>query len=193
MTPDDVRGAVVEAAREMLRLGLVSGTSGNVSARAGHEVLITPAGLPYERMTDDDLVALTMAGEPADGGREPSSERRVHLAIYAARPDVGAVVHTHSVHATAWSFLDEPLDTGTEELEAAAGGSVLTARFAPTGTGEIAAAATAALGDRRAVLLARHGVVAVGETPAAALATCAVLERQAQVAWLVRGAGNRGA
>jgi L-fuculose-phosphate aldolase len=186
VTPDELRSAVVEAAREMLRLGLVSGTSGNVSARDGDGVVITPAGLPYERMTEDDLVAVDMDGEPAEGQGEPSSERRVHVEIYAARPDAGAVVHTHSVHATAWSFLDEPLDTGTEELAAAAGGEVLTARFAATGTDEIAAAAVEALGDRRAVLLARHGVVAVGETPATALETCVALERQAQIAWLLR-------
>ena len=74
------------------------------------------------------------------------------------------MVHTHSVHATAWSFLGEPLDTGTEELETAAGGELLTALFAPTGTDEIAAAVVDALGDRRAALLARHGVVAVGAT-----------------------------
>jgi L-fuculose-phosphate aldolase len=186
VTADDLRSAVVEAAREMLRLGLVSGSSGNASARDGDEVLITPAGLPYERMTEDDLVGIGMDGEAAEGQREPSSERRVHLAIYAARPDVGAVVHTHSVHATAWSFTAEPLDTGTEELEADAGGEVLTARFAPTGSDEIAAAAVEALADRRAVLLARHGVVAVGDTPAAALATCVALERQAEIAWLLR-------
>jgi L-fuculose-phosphate aldolase len=186
VTPGDLRGAVVEAAREMLRLGLVAGTSGNASARHGDEVLITPAGLPYEQMTEDDLVAIGMDGEPAEGQLEPSSERRVHVAIYAARPDVRAIVHTHSVHATAWSFLDEPLDTGTEELEAAAGGAVLTARYSPTGSDEIAVAAVEALGDRRAVLLGRHGVVAVGETPAAALATCVVLERQAEIAWLLR-------
>ena len=171
----------------MLRLGLVAGTSGNASARDGDEVLITPARLPYEQMTEEDLVAIGMDGETAEGQREPSSERRVHLAIYAARPDVRAVVHTHSVHATAWSFTGEPLDTGTEELEAAAGGQVLTAGFAPTGTDELAAAAVEALGDRSAVLLARHGVVAVGATPAAALATCVALERQAQIAWLLRG------
>ena len=187
MSADDVRSAVVEAAREMLRLGLVSGSSGNASARDGDGVLITPAGLSYEQMTEDDLVAIGMDGEPAEGQREPSSERRVHVAIYAARPDVGAVVHTHSVHATAWSFTGEPLDTGTEELEAAAGGEVLTAAFAPTGTDEIAASVVEALGDRRAVLLARHGVVAVGETPAAALDTCVAVERQAQIAWLLRG------
>jgi L-fuculose-phosphate aldolase len=186
VTPAELRSAVVEAAREMLRLGLVAGTSGNASARHGDDVLITPAGLPYEQMTEDDLVAIGMDGEASEGQREPSTERRVHLAIYAARPDVSAVVHTHSVHATAWSFTGEPLDTGTEELDAAAGGAVLTARFAPTGTDEVAAATVDALGNRRAVLLARHGVVAVGDTPAAALATSIALERQAQIAWLLR-------
>jgi L-fuculose-phosphate aldolase len=187
VSADDLRSAVVDAAREMLRLGLVSGSSGNASARDGDELLITPAALPYEEMTEDDLVAIGMDGEAAEGQREPSSERRVHLAIYAARPDVGAVVHTHSVHAMAWSFIGEPLATGTEELAAAAGGEVLTARFAPTGLDEIAAAVVEALGDRRPVLLARHGAVAVGETPAAALATCVALERQAQIGWLLRG------
>jgi L-fuculose-phosphate aldolase len=187
VTGDDVRSAVVEAAREMLRLGLVSGTSGNVSARDGDSVIITPARLAYAKMTEEDLVVLGPGGEPAQGEREPSSERRVHLAVYGARPDAGAVVHTHSVHATAWSFLDEPLDTGTEELAAAVGGPVATSEFAPTGGDEIAAAAVSALGDRGAVLLGRHGVVAVGATPAEALARCVVVERQAQMAWLLRG------
>jgi L-fuculose-phosphate aldolase len=186
MTTEEIRTSIVEAAREMLRLALVSGTSGNLSARDGDEVIITPARLAYEEMAEDDLVALGPDGEHAEGGHEPSSERRVHLAIYAARPDAGAIVHTHSVHATAWSFLDEPLDTGTEELEIAVGGAVRISRFAPTGTDEIAEAAVEALGDRGAVLLGRHGVVGVGETPAAALAKCVVVERQAQLAWLLR-------
>jgi L-fuculose-phosphate aldolase len=150
-------------------------------------MLITPARLAYEAMTEDDLVALGADGEPLEeDAREPSSERRVHAAIYAARPDVGGVVHTHSVHATAWSFLDEPLDTATEELETATGGAVLTSRFAPTGTDEVASAAADALGERGAVLLGRHGVVGVGSTPAEALLRCVIVERQAQIAWLLR-------
>jgi L-fuculose-phosphate aldolase len=182
----DLRGAVVEAAREMLRLGLVTGTSGNVSARDGDSVLITPAALAYEAMSEEDVVELGADGEAVENDAGPSSERRVHMAIYAARPDVAAIVHTHSVHATAWSFLDEPLDTGTEELEAAVGGPVLTAPFAATGSDEIAVAAAEALGERGAVLLGRHGVVAVGASPAAALAAAVVVERQAQMAWLLR-------
>ena len=181
----ELRTAVVDAAREMLRLGLVTGTSGNVSARVGDCLLIPAAYLYYGQMTEADLVALGPNGDP-EGQAVPSSEWRVHVGIYRARPDVGAVVHTHSVHATAWSFNDEPLDTGTEELEAAAGGAVLTARYAPTGGEEIASAAADSLGERGAVLLGRHGVVGVGATPAEALATCVVVERQAQMAWLLR-------
>jgi L-fuculose-phosphate aldolase len=182
----DLRSQVVEAAREMLRVGLVSGTSGNVSAREGDSVVITPAASSYEQMSEEDLVVIGPDGEPGEGDGEPSSEWRVHVAIYAARPDVGAIVHTHSVHATAWSFNDEPLDTGTEEFEAATGGAVLTAPYAPTGSEEIAAAAAEGLGDRNAVLLGRHGVVGVGATAAEALTTCVVVERQAQLAWLLR-------
>jgi L-fuculose-phosphate aldolase len=181
-----LRAEIVEAGREMLRLGLVSGTSGNVSAREGERVHITPTRLPYARMTEADVVTLALDGSVVSGGREPSSEWRVHLAVYAARPDAGALVHSHSVHATAWSILGEPLDTGTEELEDAAGGAVLTAPFAPTGSGEIAASAVEALGERGAVLLGRHGVLARGSSPARALDVCAAVERQAQIAWLLR-------
>ena len=154
----------------MLRLGLVSGTSGNLSARDGDLVLITPSALPYESMTVDDLVTLSLAGAVVAGSRVPSSELRVHLAVYAARPEARALAHTHSEHATAWSHLGEPL------------GEVLTAPFAPSGSDEIAAAAVRALGDRDAVLLGRHGVLALGESPAAALEVCAAVERRARAA-----------
>jgi ribulose-5-phosphate 4-epimerase/fuculose-1-phosphate aldolase len=181
-----LRAELVGTAREMLRLGLVAGTSGNLSARDGDLIEITPSGLAYEEMTEDDLVTLAPDGRVIAGEREPSSEHRVHLAVYAARADARAIVHTHSVHATAWSFLGEMLDTGTEELEHTAGGGVRTAPFAPTGSDEIAARCVAALEGRRAALLERHGVVALGAMPAEALVTCQAVERQAQIAWLLR-------
>src|SRR6188474_2803359 len=136
-----LRSEVLRTAREMHRLGLVVGTAGNVSAREGDHVYITPKALPYEEMTEGDVVKMSLDGDLAGGGREPSSEHRVHLAIYAARPDVMAVVHTHSVHATAWSFLGETLDPGTKEFGLVAGGPVRTAPEAPPGTDEIARAA----------------------------------------------------
>ena len=181
-----LRADVVAAAREMHRLGLVVATSGNVSARDGEMVHITPTARDYEGMSEEDLVTLSLAGEILAGEREPSSERRVHLAVYAARPEVAAVVHTHSVHATAWSFTGEALDTGTEELEAAAGGPVRIASEAQSGSDAIARAAVAALDGRRAALLARHGVIGLGDSPQEALNVCAVVERQAQLAWLLR-------
>ena len=132
--------------------------------------MITPSALPYESMTVDDLVTLSLDGRVVAGTREPSSERRVHLAVYAARPDARALVHTHSEHATAWSHLGKPLD------------GVLTASFAPSGSDEIASAAVEALGDREAVLLARHGVLALGDSPAAALGVALAVEQRAREA-----------
>ena len=149
-------------------------SSGNVSARDGEAVLITPSALPYETMTAADLVTLSLDGAVVAGTREPSSERRVHLAVYAARPDARALVHTHSEHATAWSHLGDPL------------GEVLTARYAPSGSDEIAAEAVEALGDREAVLLGRHGVLALGASPAAALEVAAAVEQRARAARRLR-------
>jgi L-fuculose-phosphate aldolase len=152
----------------MLRLGLVTGTAGNVSAREGELILITPSALPYEEMTVDDLVTLGPDGAVVAGEREPSSEWRVHLAVYAARPDARALVHTHSEHATAWSQGGEPL------------GRWLTAPYSPSGSDEIATATVASLGDREAVLLGRHGVLAVGTSPAHALDVCVAVEEGAR-------------
>ena len=181
-----LRAEIVAAAQQMHRLGLVAGSSGNLSARADDRVLVTPSRLPYTEMREDDLVTLSLAGEVLEGDREPSSERRVHLAVYAARPEVAAIVHTHSVHATAWSFLGEPLDTGTQELAVVLGGPLRTATDAPSGTDAIASAAVAALEGRRAALLARHGVLGLGESPARALDVCVMVEHQAELAWLLR-------
>ena len=176
-----LQAEIVAAAQEMLRLGLVVGTAGNVSAREGDAVHITPAALAYDEMTEDDLVTL-----PASGRHKPSSEWRVHAAIYAARPEVRAVVHTHSVHATAWSCLGEPLDTRVKEFTQVAGGPVLTAADAPPGTDVLAANAVAALEDRNAALLSRHGVLALADSPARALIIAQVIERHAEMAWLLR-------
>ena len=182
-----LRAEIVATGREMLRLGLVTGTSGNVSGRDGERIEITPSGRPYDHMSEADLVTLALDGRVLAGHRDPSSERRMHLAVYAARPEAGAIVHTHSVHATAWSLLGEPLDTGTEELEQYAGGAVRSAPFAPSGSEEVAEGCVAALAGRRAMLLGGHGVVAIGDTPSEALVRCQSVERQAQIAWLLRG------
>src|SRR3954454_11279661 len=185
----DPGAAVVRTAQAMLARGLVAATQGNVSARAGDAVWITPSAEPYERMTADDLVPLDLDGLAPTGDAVPSSEWRVHVAIYRARTDVKAIVHTHSVHATAWAHLGEDLALGTEDFPE----PVHTAPFAPTGTDALAAAAAEALGPRRAVLLARHGVVGVGGSLEEALDVCTVVERLARMAWLLRSGGATAA
>ena len=155
------RSEIVRAARALLDRGLVVATQGNVSARAGDAILITPSALPYKAMTADDVVVLGAAGEP----HPPSSEWHVHAAIYAARLDVHAIVHTHSPAASRCAH-------GEQDLSPA----VRTAVWAETGTVELGAHAVAALGDRRAVLLARHGVVGVGASLDEALGICQDVE-----------------
>ena len=182
-----LRARIVETARRMGEKGLVVGSLGNVSARDPREpkvMHITPTGLPYDRMTPGDLAAMSLDGAVLRG--EPSSEWRLHAAIYRAYPDARAVVHAHGVYAQAWSFLGEPLPARTEELEIFAGGNVRVAAYAPSGTQQLADHAVEALKGRRAALLARHGIVAVGTSPEEALVLCEIVERQAHVAWLLR-------
>jgi hypothetical protein len=179
------RAEVVAAAREMHRLGLVAGTAGNVSVRDGDLVHITPSGYPYPETAEDDIVTLDADGAVVAGERAPSSEFRVHLAVYAARPDARAIVHTHSGYATAWTFVGDPL--ASPELERVAGGAVRTAPYAASGSQAIASAAVEAVQGRLAALLARHGVLGLGGTPADALAACAAVEHAARRAWLARG------
>jgi L-fuculose-phosphate aldolase len=178
---------VIEAARAMAGDALVIGTVGNVSARTADGFLITPSRTHYDALAASDLPVITPDGPvPGNDTLPPSREWPLHAAIYRARPDVGAVVHTHSVHATAWSFLDEPLFPVTEEIEYYGIGAVRTAPWNPAGSGDLGDCAAEALGTSLAVLLGRHGVVAVGATPDDALTVARVVEHQAQIAWLLR-------
>jgi ribulose-5-phosphate 4-epimerase/fuculose-1-phosphate aldolase len=176
----DGRRALIATARSILSAGLVRGTQGNLSARGDDgRVVITPAGMPYETLEPGDLVVLDAEGQVLEGDNAPSSERRVHLAIYSARDDVRAIVHTHSPKAVRWSDLGEPLPFD--------GGAVPTAAYALTGTDELATNAAGALGDAPAVLLGGHGVVAVGATVDEAREVAERVEAAAGEAWQHRG------
>jgi L-fuculose-phosphate aldolase len=179
---------VLAAARAMAALDLVLGTAGNVSARTERGLLITPTRMDYDAATTDDLVLLDPDGGVLAGGRVPSREWPMHAAIYRSRPEAGAVIHTHSVYATAWSYLGAPLEPELEDSDYHGVGPVRTSAPAPAGSRELAEGAVLALHGSRAALLGGHGVVAIGDTPAAALLAARVVERQARVAWLLRGA-----
>lgn len=161
--------------------GLVVGTSGNVSARVGDTVLVTPSGVPYERLRDDDLCAVDLEGRRTAGSLSPTSELPVHLAVYR-HTDARAVVHTHAVHATAVSALVSELPA-VHYMAAELGGPVRVAPYATYGSEELAESMLAALADRSACLLQNHGTIAYGDDLAQAYGRTAQLEWMCRV-WL---------
>lgn len=179
--PLGAREEVLNTARDMLRKGLVTGTSGNCSIRLGEAdlVLITPSSIEYDLMLPEDICVVNMAGEQVEGKNKPSIEINMHLAIYAARQDVSGIVHTHQLIATAVSVAGKRIPPIMEEQVFKVRGAVELAKYALPGTSELAANALEALGERNACLLPHHGVVAVGEKMSDALFNAEVVERAA--------------
>lgn len=174
MSDDAPRAAIIETARATGRLGLNLGASGNVSARMNDGFLITPTGLGYEGLAPKDLVFVTGTGDVppgADGGtqRRPSSEWRFHMDIYNARPDVGAIVHTHSLFATSLACARRDIPDFHYMVAVAGGPDIRCAPYATFGTEELSRSAVAALEGRKACLLANHGQIAIGADLDAAL------------------------
>jgi L-fuculose-phosphate aldolase len=163
--------------------GMVVGTAGNVSARVPAEdlVALTPSSLPYEDMTPADIVLVDLHGNPVGDGRPPSFEKLLHLAVYKARPDVGAVMHTHALYSSVLAVLRRPLPPVVEELVPYVGGQVDVAAFAMSGSDELAANVVSALGNKAAALLANHGNLCCGKTLAKALKVAQLVERCAEI------------
>jgi len=188
---EGLRKQVLEAAREMSRLELVRGTSGNVSARDPGTglVAITPSSLPYDTLEPEDIMVVDYSGNVIEGTRRPSSETPMHTAVYRARPDVLAVMHTHSPHATAFGVAGSPLRAVTVPL--AIYGPVQVALFELPGTAKLAEECVRSLGSEgMAVLLQNHGILTVGRTLAEALEIAVYVEEGAQVALLCHAAGT---
>ncbi|MFF4823824.1 class II aldolase/adducin family protein [Streptomyces sp. NPDC001312] len=170
--------ALVAAARRTVSDGLVVGTSGNVSVRVGDTVLVTPSGVPYDRLTDDDVTGVGLDGRQVVGALAPTSELPMHLAVYR-NTDAGAVVHTHAVHATAVSTLVTELPL-IHYMAGALGGPVRVAAYATYGTEELAGNMLRALDGRTGCLLRNHGTVTYGATLDQAY------DRTAQLEWMCR-------
>lgn len=157
--------AVVRTAQAIDAAGFCPSKSGNVSVRDGKRVLITPSGLPYAAMQPDDIVEIDMEGRRTGGSeRKASSEWPFHTAIYAARTDAQAIVHTHSPYATALSCARRGIPAFHYMIALGGGSDIRCAEYATFGTQALADNAVAALEGRRAVLLANHGVIAIGQT-----------------------------
>ena len=179
-----LRRGVLEAARAMHHHGLVAASSGNVSARVPDEVdllAITTAGKDYASMGLEETVVVDFAGEPVEGDGLPSSEMLMHVAVYRARPDVHAVMHTHSVYASALAVVGRPLPPLIDEMVLLLGDGIGVSAYAFPGTEEIGDAVVAALGERNAALIRNHGLVGVGAGLRQALHVCLLAERIAHV------------
>ena len=158
-----LRTEIIAVSQALDAAGMVPNKSGNVSCRSAGGFLITPAGTPYRDLRPSDLVEVPVQGEPPASGPRPSSEWRMHAAIYASRPDARAVVHTHSPRATALACAGRGIPP-FHYMIALAGGDIRCMPYATFGTPELADSAVRGLERRRATLLANHGVISCGSS-----------------------------
>jgi L-fuculose-phosphate aldolase len=187
------RAAIVDAGVELERLGILDLTAGNISVRVGaDEIAITPSGIPYGATTPDDIVIcrLSDAGIVA-GSRKPSSELPLHCAVYAARPETGAVVHTHSPYATTFAVLRRSIPAVHYVISRLGTSEVPVVDYATYGSQELAENAFAGLaGATKALLLANHGTLALGDDLAEASLNARVLEILAATYWRALAIGS---
>jgi L-fuculose-phosphate aldolase len=188
----ELRAGVAAACGQLAAAGLVVGTAGNVSARAGELIAVTPSGLDYTELTAELVGVHRLDGTAVEAPLRPSSELPLHLAVYAAAeagPEVGAIVHTHSPAATATSALVDEVPAIHYQVSAF-GGPVAVAPYATYGTDELAANVVAALAGRSACLMANHGAVTTGPDLRTALTRARALEWVCDV-WLRAAAAGR--
>ena len=189
---EDAPAAVLAAAKDMLRRGLVEGTAGNISARQEDgSIVITPSSVDYGEMQLEDLVVIDTAGETVSArkGRSASSEKLLHVACYGAFDDIGSVIHSHPVYATMFAVAHEDIPACIDEFSIYVGGDVRCSTYAASGTADVGEEAVKALQGRGAALLANHGMVAVGPRPSTVLHITALVERSAQIVWGARALG----
>jgi L-fuculose-phosphate aldolase len=185
---DSLRAQVADAARRLAAAGLVSGTYGNVSARSGDAVAITPTGARLASLDAADVTVVGLDGSVLGGDLAPTSELDLHLGVYAAH-GAGAVVHTHAPVATAMSCVLDELPCVHYEM-LLLGGPVRVAPYATFGTPELAASAVAALEGRTAALLANHGTITTGADLDAAMRATELLEWAATLYWRAAQVGT---
>ncbi|MCL6437608.1 MAG: class II aldolase/adducin family protein [Rubrobacteraceae bacterium] len=184
---------VIEYAQKMVREKLVTGTSGNISCidREHELVVITPTSVDYEKLDLDQISVLDLDGEKKSG-LTPSTETPMHLSIYRHRPDINAIVHTHSMYATTFAVLGEPIPPIHYMITVLGGEQIpVTASYELYGTDRLAQAVVAAMGDQyNATLLRNHGVVAVGKSLAQAYKNAVIVEEMSHLYFNARVAGN---
>ncbi|MDR3350015.1 MAG: class II aldolase/adducin family protein [Acidaminococcales bacterium] len=174
---------IVETGRLLLQAKLTEGVWGNVSARTGKKglIAITPSGRAYDTLCYKDICIIDAQGKPQKNTFAPSSEWPLHIAIYNARPDVKAIIHTHSVYASAFAVAGQPILPVAEDMAQIVGGQIDVGGYALPGTASLAANAVDALAGKNAVLLKNHGLAVCGRNLTEALTVAVIVEKTAKI------------
>ena len=185
---------VIDAGIRMLSEGITIGTWGNVPVRdpeTGY-VYLSPSGMPYRTLVEDDIVVVRLDGTRVEGERKPTIETEMHLAIYRARPECNAVIHTHPIYSSAFSAMWEDITLLMDVAAQVLGDTARTTAYALPGSQELADECVKALGDRAmACLLKSHGAVCLGKDLEQAFGNSTVLEATAQIYSVIRSMGGQ--
>lgn len=192
MTHLKEREAIVEYGKKMITEHLTSGTSGNISIfdRENGLMLISPSGVAYFETKPEDIVIMTLDGKIVEGDKKPSSEWGLHAAMYKVKPEACGVVHTHSTYCTVLACLHEPLRGAHYVVADSGAAEVPCAPYFTYGTPELAKAASETIGESNAVLLANHGMLAVGKDLKSAFGLAAGMEWCAEIQYKAMCAGK---
>jgi len=185
---------VIGSGIRMLSEGITIGTWGNVSCRDTETglVYLSPSGMPYKELKDDDIIVVKTDGTVVEGCRKPTIETSMHLAIYRSRPEINAVIHTHPIYSTAFSSMGEDIPLFLDEAAQVMGDVCRTAKYALPGSEELAKNCVEALGSKSMTcLLQSHGAVCLGENMEQAFGISTVLEATAQIYSLIRSMGGK--
>jgi L-fuculose-phosphate aldolase len=186
---EETKRELLDICLQMVKDDLVIGSAGNVSVRVEDHVVITPSSIHYTEMSSDDMLVLDMDGNVIEGNKNPSIEFKMHLELYNTRQDVKAVVHTHSVYASAMAVLNEPLPPVIDETVTKLGSDIRVSEYAMPGTKDLAQNVRAAMENRSAAFIGNHGAVCIGKTLKEALHLAILLERTCRVYLIAKQVG----
>ena len=191
LTAPEIKEMVLWVAQEMLRSNLVQGTAGNLGARLPDgNVVLTPSSLDYLEMTLDDLVVCDLDGNVVEGHRSPTTEKALHLSALRLHDDIAATMHCHAKFATMFALTRRSIPAVIEEFDVFVGGDVEVAEYRTTGTDDLAEEIAKRVGTKAAVLMANHGLFAVGKDPKQVLHNAHLVERTAEIIWGARQLGE---
>ncbi len=188
----NIRKLIVEAGQKLYNLKLVAGTSGNISIRNPEKedrYFITPSSIPYDKITEDDIVEINSNGESMNGKR-PSSEWRMHIEVYKKFPKYNAIVHTHSTYATALAVNGEDIPLILIEMKPYLGGDIKCAPFKEAGSKELGEIILPYLEDRNSCLLGNHGTISCGKDLEEAFLAAEYVEDAAKIYYYAKTSGT---